>query len=110
MFFLHMKLVCDGFFNTLANKTRLKILYALREGEKSVNELVSITGFEQSLISHNLKLLKSCTFVNMEVRGKQRIYTLNKKTIVPLFEIVDKHMHEFCGGHTDDHCVMCCGK
>ena len=94
----------------MANKTRLKVLYALRDGEKSVNEIVMTTGFEQSLISHNLKLLKECKFVEMEVRGKQRIYTLNKKTIVPLFEIVDKHMHEFCDGHKDSHCVICSGK
>ena len=76
-----MKQICNGFFNTLANKTRLAILYSLRDGEKSVNEIVSITKYEQSLISHNLKLLKTCKFVNMEVRGKQRIYALNEKTI-----------------------------
>lgn len=105
-----MKHVCSGFFNTLANKTRLKILYALRDGEKSVNEIVLLTGFEQSLISHNLKLLKGCNFVEMEVRGKQRIYALNKKTIVPLFDIVDKHMHDFCSGHKGSHCVICGGK
>jgi DNA-binding transcriptional ArsR family regulator len=101
-----MKQVCAGFFNTLANKTRLAILYTMRDGEKSVNEIVAITKLEQSLISHNLKLLKACHIVQMEVRGKQRIYSLNKETIAPLFEIVDKHQQMFCGGEKDT-CNMC---
>lgn len=91
-----MKEICTGFFNTLANKTRLSILNSLRSGDKSVNEIVSITGHEQSLISHNLRLLRDCSFVNMTVKGKQRIYSINKVTLLPLFELVDKHNYEFC--------------
>lgn len=102
-----MKNICDGFFTTLANKTRINILYALREGEKSVNELVAMTGFEQSLISHNLKLLKECRFVDVEVRGKQRIYTLNKTTIIPLFDLVDEHIKGFCSKCDNENCRVC---
>ncbi len=91
-----MKKVCTGFFNTLANKTRLSILYALHESDLSVNEIVDITGYEQSLVSHNLKLLKHCNFVTMEIKGKQRIYSLTKETIAPLFDLVDKHMQTQC--------------
>jgi DNA-binding transcriptional ArsR family regulator len=92
-----MKAVCSGFFNALSNKARLSILYALREKEMSVNDIVTVTHLEQSLVSHNLALLKKCHFVDSSVKGKQRIYTLNKKTIVPLFELVDKHMSISCG-------------
>jgi DNA-binding transcriptional ArsR family regulator len=95
-FFNHMKKVCTGFFNTLANKTRLSILYSLQNGEKSVNEIVELTGHEQSLISHNLKLLKQCKFIEMRVNGKQRMYSLNQDTIAPLFNLVEKHMTNFC--------------
>lgn len=92
----HMKKVCTGFFNTLANKTRLSILYALQNGEKSVNDIVDQTGHEQSLVSHNLKLLRHCNFVEMRVNGKQRMYSLNQETIAPLFVLVEKHMRGFC--------------
>ncbi len=102
-----MKDVCTGFFNTLANKTRLSILYALRDGQKSVNDIVTLTNFEQSLISHNLKLLRQCHFVNVEIKGKQRIYSLNKKTIVPLFESVDKHINSFCDDPDAPNCHVC---
>jgi len=103
-----MKNVCAGFFNTLANKTRLKILYTLRNGEKSVNDIVKETGFEQSLVSHNLKLLRDCCFVEVNIRGKQRIYTLNKSTIVPVFELADKHISTYCGD--DSHQCRVCRK
>ncbi len=99
-----MKEVCTGFFTTLANRTRLAILTSLREGKKSVNEIVRVTGYEQSLISHNLKLLKDCRFVKMSVSGKQRIYSLNKETIIPLFELVEQHKKSFCDS---DICQFC---
>ena len=99
-----MNMVCTGFFNTLANTTRLNILYALRKGEQSVNDIVERTGYEQSLVSHNLKLLRRCKFVTMRIKGKQRIYKVNQETIEPLFKLVDKHRHSFCG---DDACEVC---
>ena len=99
-----MNTVCTGFFNTLANRTRLNILYALRKGEQSVNDIVKKTGYEQSLVSHNLKLLRQCEFVAMRVQGKQRIYKLNEETIEPLFKLVDKHRHSFC---KDKGCEVC---
>jgi DNA-binding transcriptional ArsR family regulator len=100
---VHMKKVCPGFFTTLSNKTRLGILYSLRKGPQSVNNIVSQTGCEQSLVSHNLKLLRDCSFVNVEIKGKQRIYSLNQQTIEPLFDLVDKHMREFCGEKSEQH-------
>jgi len=91
-----MKPVCTGFFTAIANKTRLSLIYALRDGPKSVGQLVAVTGLEQSLISHNLRVLRDCRVVEVEVKGKQRVYSLNRETIVPLFELVDKHIKSFC--------------
>lgn len=103
-----MKEVCSGFFNTLANRTRLSILYTLKEAPRSVNEIVDATGLEQSLVSHNLRLLRQCNFVEVSVKGKQRIYSLNKRTIVPLFELVDKHIGSFCHDQQSPHCKKAC--
>lgn len=109
LFLFHMKEVCTGFFNTLANKTRLAILYALKGGSKSVNEIVGLTGLEQSLVSHNLKLLRNCHFVEVQVNGKQRIYSLNKDTIMPLFELVDKHIKAHCADPNAPNCHISTG-
>ena len=35
--------------------------------------------------------------LEVEQKGKQRIYSLNKDTIVPLMQLVEKHVSKFCG-------------
>jgi len=90
----------DYFFETLANKRRLKIIDLLRNKPMPVSEIVKKSGLEQSNVSHNLKRLEYCGFVNAKPNGKQRIYTLNKETITPLMKLIDKHTNKFCV-----HCI-----
>ena len=84
------------FFNTFSSEQRLKILNLLRGKKRNVSEIIKKTGFEQSAVSHNLKRLKSCGFVVQKIKGKYRYYNLNKKTIKPLMNLIDKHMSKFC--------------
>jgi ArsR family transcriptional regulator len=83
------------FFKALANKTRFEIVRVLRRGPKSVKDLVKATGFEQSRISHNLKCLVGCGFVENNRDGRQVIYSLNEETIKPLLELIDKHIRKY---------------
>ena len=84
------------FFGALANPNRLQIINALRQGRKNVGELCLATGFEQTMVSHNLKVLEHHGMVFMEKEGKFRYYIVNKKTIRPLLEFIDAHMAEYC--------------
>lgn len=84
------------FFSTLANKTRAEIIEALLTGQLSVSELCKKTGEEQSKISHNLRILRECRIVSAKKKGKERIYALNKKTIIPLMVLVRKHVAHNC--------------
>ena len=84
------------FFSSLANPNRLQIINLLRKGKKNVTEICQQTGFEQTMVSHNLKRLERCGMVFMEKDGKHRYYSVNKKTIKPLLELIDAHMKEFC--------------
>lgn len=84
------------FFETISNKTRLAIVECLIETSKSVTEICSCLDEEQSKISHSLKKLADCNFIDVKQEGKKRIYSLNKETIVPLMKLVDKHVHTFC--------------
>ena len=84
------------FFGTLVSELRLKIINLLRKGKKNVSEIKKELGIDQSSISHNLARLKKCGFVDSEVDKKFRYYKLNKKTIKPLMEIIDKHMSHYC--------------
>ncbi len=84
------------FFGTLANDSRLKILNTLRHHHQNVTQICQETGFEQSLVSHNLKELEYHGMVFKEKKGKFRYYRLNQKTIAPLIELIDAHMKEYC--------------
>jgi len=87
----------NKFFETISNKTRLDIVELLLQNkELSVSEICKKLSEEQSNISHNLKILADCHFLNVEKKGKNRIYSLNKETIVPLMSLVDKHVKNYC--------------
>lgn len=88
--------LCYGFFSTLSNPTRLGIIETLLEEPKHVNQIAAELNQEQSMISHNLRPLVRCHFVEVRREGKQRIYTLNRTTVEPLIKIIEKHYHEFC--------------
>ena len=93
------------FFTNLANPLRIKIISSLKEKEKNVTDLSKELKIEQSKISHALKLLRHCNIVDVKQKGKQRIYSLNKKTIVPILKLIDNHSKTFCGGN-----CKACGK
>jgi len=65
-------------------------------GGKNVSEICRATGFEQSMVSHNLKELEYHGMVFMQKKGKFRYYSVNEKTITPLLELIDAHMKEYC--------------
>jgi DNA-binding transcriptional ArsR family regulator len=84
------------FFKVLANPARLAILEVLRKEPRSVSQIARALKQEQSMISHNLEPLEKCRFVFSERREKQRIYSLNKATAEPLFELFDYHSQKYC--------------
>nr|WP_293842926.1 metalloregulator ArsR/SmtB family transcription factor [uncultured Arsenicibacter sp.] len=57
--------------------TRIAIIKAIGEKEKSVNELSEASGAEQSLTSHHLEKLKHCGVVESRREGKFVLYRLN---------------------------------
>jgi ArsR family transcriptional regulator, zinc-responsive transcriptional repressor len=85
------------FFTNLANPLKMDIILSLREKEKNVGEIVKDLNFEQSKISHALASLKRCNIVKSKHDGKQRIYSLNKDTILPMLNMIDKHAMTHCG-------------
>jgi ArsR family transcriptional regulator len=86
------------FLRALSNETRLLVLETLRTEAKCVSEISEDLGFEQSRVSHSLKCLCNCGFVEVERQGKKRIYRINKETIVPLFETIDRHVAKYGQG------------
>ncbi|MFA5175826.1 MAG: metalloregulator ArsR/SmtB family transcription factor [Candidatus Nanoarchaeia archaeon] len=86
----------NRFFANFSNKTKLNIILFLKEGSMSVNDICKKTGMEQSKVSHNLTKLTKCNILSVKQQGKQRIYSLNKKTVVPLLTLVKNHVVSNC--------------
>lgn len=91
------------FFSNLANPLRINIISCLKEKNMTVSQLVKKTKVEQSKLSHALSGLRSCNIVDFKQNGKERVYFLNKKTILPILKYIDKHSKEFCKGKCK-HC------
>lgn len=89
--------VFDDFFSVLGNKQRVRILqYLDASGAKTVTEISEDLQLEQSAVSHNLKRLLLCHFVEVEPQGKGRVYSINKDTVQPLFRMIDTHVRTYC--------------
>ncbi len=84
------------FFGTLVSEPRLKIINVLKKKKMTVSDIMKELKMNQTRVSHNLARLKRCGFVVSEVDGKFRRYSLNKETIKPMIEIINKHMSEHC--------------
>lgn len=84
------------FFKAVANKTRCDIVGLLRKNPKSVTQLCQELGFEQSRVSHNLKCLVRCGFVNCAYMGKSRVYSLDSE-IADILGAIDHHMRKYQG-------------
>lgn len=86
----------DLFFETVSHKLRLDIVELLKNESLSVSGIVKKLGEEQSKVSHNLKKLKDCHFVESRRQGKSMVYSLNKNTILPLLNLVEDHVKKHC--------------
>lgn len=84
------------FFGTLANNQRLEIMNLLRKRSRNVTQICKELKYNQTTVSHNLSILKKCSFVFAKKNGKERVYSLNDKTIKPLMKLIDNHTEEFC--------------
>src|SRR4051812_9326341 len=63
-------------FETLADPTRRRIVEALRDGERQVNDIVREAGIHQSGVSRHLRILHGAGFVSVRPDGQRRLYAL----------------------------------
>ena len=92
----------NNFFTNFSSRSKFGIVMALRNGPLSVSEISERIGEEQSAVSHNLGKLAACNVLSVKQEGKQRIYSLNRETVIPMLEIVERHVKK--------HCIGRCGK
>ena len=64
------------FFKALANESRLKLVGAIAQQERSVEELASILDLKEPTVSHHLSKLKQLQLVHMRAEGNTHYYRL----------------------------------
>ena len=84
----------ENLLNVASDFTRLKILYCIQYESKTVSQIVSECQASQSLISHQLSILRKARLVSTEKRGKNFFYMLNDEHIDSLLSIVFEHVME----------------
>lgn len=83
------------FFDTLGNENRLFILDVLKKGQKSVSDIVELTGLEQTHVSHSIKQLEKYGFVKCTKKGKFRLYSVNIH-MGSILESINSHVKKYC--------------
>jgi DNA-binding transcriptional ArsR family regulator len=81
-------------FKAFSDTTRIKLLYALMEGELCVAELVEKTGATQSAVSHQLRGLKQMDLIRCRKEGKQVIYFLADDHVHTILQMGMDHVKE----------------
>ncbi len=84
----------EELLNVASDFTRLKILYAINEEEKNVTEIMDEVGASQSLISHQLKILRKNHLVETRKDGHKVYYRLADEHVTKLLEVVHDHVLE----------------
>ena len=76
------------YFQALSERTRLKLLFALRGGEMNVTELTEASGCSQANVSKHMTQLTKAGFVQRDMRGNSVYYRVADPDIFALCDLV----------------------
>ena len=81
----------------IAEPTRRRILDAVREGERSVNDLVQQVGMHQPGVSRHLKVLRDAGLVEVRRDAQRRMYRLRAEPLMELDAWLEPYRAEWAG-------------
>lgn len=91
---LHADL-CSG----LADPIRIGILYALRDGEANVTDIVQQLNLPQSTVSRHLSILRAANLVRSNRQGQNNYYQLTDARVVEALDLLRAVLHARVMGH-----------
>lgn len=83
--------------DVIAEPTRRRILDAVRDGERSVSELVEVVGMHQPGVSRHLKVLRDAGLVEVRRDAQRRLYRLRVEPLRALDEWLEPYRAEMAG-------------
>ena len=72
--------------------SRIQLLWALLEGERTVEELEEATDLSQTLVSHQLRILRDLQFVTVRRSGRRGYYRLHDHHLPDLLAALRHHL------------------
>ena len=81
-------------FKCFADSTRIRILYSLLPGERSVSEIAELLNMNQSAISHQLRILKDAKLIRKRRDGKTIYYSLDDDHVYNIIAQGIEHVEE----------------
>ena len=82
------------FFDAFGDINRFNILLLLLEKPLNVGSIAKLTALEQSNVSHHMKCLTNCGFVNIRQAGKEHIYTI-EPAVARIVKNLASHMDRY---------------
>ncbi len=79
-------------FAALADPTRVRIIYAIRETERSVGEIARLLRLSEPSVSQHLRRLRSLRIVRMRKDGRFRFYQLDDDHVATLLKVCLEHV------------------
>jgi len=89
-----------------ATASRLKILYALLAGERSVEQLGETAGLPANTVSQQLRMLRSTRLVRVRRDGRRAIYALHDPHVADLLVAVRHHAEHAAHGWAEGGAVL----
>jgi DNA-binding transcriptional ArsR family regulator len=90
------------YFRVLGDPTRLRVIEALLEKERTVSELVELLSAPQSRVSNHLACLRWCRLVESERRGRTIVYRVVDERVSRILGLAASIAEPNC-----DHLASC---
>jgi len=75
----------------VAHPTRLRIVAVLEEGEKTVGQIVALTGARQAVISQHLNLMRDKGVLARRRQGARVFYRIENENVISVLHCIYHH-------------------
>ncbi len=81
-------------FKIFGDSTRIRILCAMLDTERCVNDIAGLLRMSQSSVSHQLRILKTSKLVKSRREGKSIFYSLDDEHVRAILNMGMEHIME----------------